>query len=201
MSIILEEQYNAERAKPPKHTSGTISTWHRPTTATEPTHDIDPNNVEQNLITATKPTVILKYQTQIKTEMTQIETGFFKNPLNREWILKRNRRIFVETYSVLKRRQNDDGGTTHPRHYNTLRQKLQPPTNRNDHRRKSSNRPKKGDLRRLQRNKDGAEQEPVAPPPTGSCNSIIGKFVFFMCVHLVNLNLCLISSIHTFENV
>jgi len=127
MSMILEEQYNVERAKPPKHASGTISTRHRPTTATEPTHGIDPNNVEQNLTTATKPTVILKYQTRIETEMTQIETRFFKNPLDREWILKRNRRIFVETNSVLKRRRNDDGGTTHPRHYNTLRQKLQPP--------------------------------------------------------------------------
>jgi len=40
MSMILEEQYNAERAKPPKHTSGTINTRHRPTTATEPTHGI-----------------------------------------------------------------------------------------------------------------------------------------------------------------
>jgi len=84
MYMILEEQYNAERAKPPKHTSGTINTRHRPTTATEPTHVIDPNNVEQNLTTATEPTVILKYQTRIETEMTQIETemNFKTKPSN-----------------------------------------------------------------------------------------------------------------------
>jgi len=33
----------------------------------------------------------------------------------------------VETDSILKHIRNDDGGTTHPRRYNTLPQKLQPP--------------------------------------------------------------------------
>jgi len=32
----------------------------------------------------------------------------------------------VETDPILKHRRNDDGGTTHPRRYNTLPQKLQP---------------------------------------------------------------------------
>jgi len=59
---MILEQYNAEGAK-----------------TTE--NGIDPKNVEQNLTTATEPTVILRYQSRIETKMTQIETGLFRNPL------------------------------------------------------------------------------------------------------------------------
>jgi len=65
MSMILEEQYNAEHAKPPKHTKWydqhTTSNHHRDGANTR--HR--PQQREQNLTSATEPTMILKYQTRI----------------------------------------------------------------------------------------------------------------------------------------